>query len=65
MNEVKWGEIMKVKYEAMLKLEITGETDVTHPKKALDKAVIDALKDEFDSGNVKVDVFSKIKTEVK
>ena len=56
---------MKVKYEAMLKLEITGETDVAHPKKALDKAVIDALKDEFDSGNVKVDVFSKIKTEVK
>ena len=51
---------MKVKYEAMLKLEITGDTDVAHPKKALDKAVVDALKDEFDSDNVKVDVFSKI-----
>lgn len=52
---------LKVKYEAMIKLEITGETDVAHPKKALDKAVVDALKDEFGSSNVKVDVFSKIK----
>ena len=56
---------MKVKYEAMLKLEITGETDIAHPKKAIDNAVIDALNDKFDNGNVKVDMFSKIKAEVK
>ncbi len=50
---------MKVKYEAMIKLEITGETDVAHPKKTLDRAVEVALREEF-CGQVKVDVFSKI-----
>lgn len=50
---------MKVKYEAMIKLEITGETDAAHPKKTLDRMVEDALKDGFNR-QVKVNIFSKI-----
>ncbi len=55
---------MKVKYEAMIKLEITEEVEgkadlIPHPKKTFDRAVTEAIKDEF-SSQVKIDVFSKI-----
>lgn len=58
---------MKVKYEAMIKLEITEEIEgqddlIEHPKKTFDEAITEAIEDEFE-GRVKVDVFSKLNIE--
>lgn len=50
---------MKIKYEAMIKLEVTGEIDTARPKKALDRMLETALRNEFNK-QAKVDIFSRI-----